>query len=566
MTEATQARLLAARWMVDAGAGASACRLLADARGRDANDLREASLSARLRPAIYALVVHGGDGLVFPLQARVGMPASASADLRASCMDALTAVRGALGVPSLPALRLELEELLAVSGTSLGLPAALAFVMHLAPASVPKRAVLATGRLDADGRVLPVTHLAAKLAAAEEEQGERVVIVPRGQAVRPEHVEVDSLAQAIEVTCGTTRPAVSALIAVDTMIERARAEVDPLRMIALLEAIDVDVLEKADRARVHLELGTALRHAGRSEAAAEHHGRARELFATERLVIGAETAERFELEAWLTAVDAFRLDEARAAIEVRLSEPFMSVRNELRCRGMLAQILAMQGAYAEAVRVREKNLPLHALSDDLARVLPGTLCYLALDSARSGDAERFEHHARELVRATRLGDANQWRYTAYALVRSWVALGRHREAVAWASGESELERVRAPAATIALVTASGAPTIATHPETSLARALVRAYRQLGRPADAIALGARVAAAPSEGADLVAWLARLVDLEVALAEGDLGRNPSARLASARAALARLHEAASTHHALLLTAPPAALAPHLDRVFY
>jgi len=565
----SETRLLAARWLLDGGAGVSACRLLGGLRGSLANDLREESASAALRPGVYALVVHDDDGLVLPLRPRIGLPSAASVDLRAACTDALAATRAWFGVPSLPSLRLELEELLAVSGTSLGLASALAFVMHFAPAAAPRRAVLATGRLDAQGRVLAVAHMDAKLAAAAAEVGERIVLVPPGQRTSGAQIEVSSLAEAIDLALGPARTPDVSLIALDAMIERARSEPDPLAATALLEAVDLEALPAADRGRVHLELGTALRHAGRTDAAVEHHAHAQRILATERLVIGAETAERYELEVWLTAMDGFRLDAACTAISSRLREPFLSARNELRCRGMLAQTFSMQGNFAEAVRVREANLPLHALSDDLARVLPGTLCYLALDSARAGDTATFERHAHHLVTATRPGDVTQWRYTAYALVRALVALERFDEALAWAKGTSSFAGIPAPPGLIALVGSTDA--ITTHPETTLARTLVRAHRRTSSLDQALTLGRRVTTTTATttattNADLNAWVARLVELEVALGEHDAGRDPTSRLLAARTDLRALHRAASEYYPRLLACPVDELARELDHVFY
>jgi hypothetical protein len=563
-----EARLLAARWLVDGGAGASACRLLGEMKGALANDVREASAAAALRSGVYAMVAHDDEGLVLPVRTHIGLPSTTSRDLHAGCMEALAATRKWFGVPSLPALRLDLEELLAVSGLSLGLPAALAFVLHFSAGSAPRRAVLATGRLDADGRVLGVGHVAAKLAAAAAETGERIVLVPRGQRASDAEIEVSSLSEAIAVALGDVRVPDARLMKLEVLIERARSETDPLAATAILEAIDLVSLPPADRGRVHLELGTVMRHAGRTEEAREHHALARELMITQRLVLGAETVERYELEVWLTAMDEFRVEDASAAISARLREPFMSVRNELRARGTLAQALGMQGRFAEAVTVRKGNLPLHVLSEDLARVLPGTLCWLVLDAARAGDIATFEEQAGPLVTATRPDDANQWRYTAHALVRSLVALGRHDVAIAWAEGRSSFGGVEAPSATIALL--SGDAPIATHPETTLVRALARAYRRTGAHDRALALGRRVVPAPAlDGgarANLVSWIARLVDFEVALCERDCGGDAAPLVAKVRTDLVLLHRPASGHYTRLFTCSMDALEAELDRVYY
>jgi hypothetical protein len=475
-------------------------------------------------------------------------------------------------VPSLPALRLDAFELLAVSGTSLGLPAALAFITHFARGAAPRCAVLATGRIDAEGRVLAVGHVGAKLDAAAAEVGDRIVLVPPGQRTGDAQHEVASLAEAAALALGPARSPDASLMKLDVLIERARAAPDPRLAIELLEALDLGALPPADRGRVHLELGTFMRHAGRTDDAREHHALARELMETQRLVVGAETVERYELEVWLTRMDEFRVEEAGAAIRARLRAPFLSVRNELRARGMLAQAAAMQGDLAEAVRVRRQNLPLHALSEELARILPGTLCCLALDAARAGDAATFEEHASRLARATRADDAGQWRYTSHALARGLVALGRDAEAIAWVNGQTTFEGVLAPSATIAVARGEGA--VSTHPETTLARALVRAYRRTGALEGGLALGRRIrpssVTAASIGAraaaNLVSWIARLGELEVALVERDLGSDPSARIAGGRAELPALHPQATRHYAALLTCSIEALAEELDRVYY
>ena len=84
------------------------------------------------------------------------------------------------------------------------------------------------------------------------------------------------------------------------------------------------------------------------------------------------------------------------------------------------------------MRLREQNLSLHARSESLREVLPGTHCWAALDAARAGDPERFERHARALAQTRRPGDTQQGRYDGACVLRGLVALGRDREALRWA--------------------------------------------------------------------------------------------------------------------------------------
>jgi hypothetical protein len=215
------------------------------------------------------------------------------------------------------------------------------------------------------------------------------------------------------------------------------------------------------------------------------------------------------------------------------------------------------------VRVREENLARHARSAALAESIAGTLCYLALDSARAGD-DAFDRYARRLLDRADPGDAVQSRYDAAAVLRGLVALGRDDEAIAWARDERRVHGARAPASLVHLAT--GDAPIATHPEISVARALARAYRRKGRVDDAIAVAERVPARDASGADLVGWLGGLAHLEAALARRDRGEDVRERLASIRASMRALHDGASRHHAHVLDAGADALAAAIDRVWY
>lgn len=559
----SEVHLAAARALLDAGAGASACRVLGALRGREANDLREASASASLRPGVYAMVEHEGGGLVLPVRPRLGPSPWAPPDVREACAAAMIAVRAWLREPALPELGVELPSAFGVRGISMGLPAALAFVAHFCPGAAPEVAVLATGRIDPSGAVLPVSHVREKLAGAAEEAGRRIVVVPLGAEAAGARAVAD-LGAAVDACLGPGRALDPAAVSLDAALARARQEPDPRAAAAILEAIPRAPLAAADEARVLLELGTRLRHAGQTERATALHEAARARLAESRQVVGVEAAERYELEVILTGLDRYEIASVAAALSARLAEPFLALRSELRCRGALAQALSMSGRPREALALREENLPLHARSDELGRVLPGTLCQLALDAARAGESAALERYAAALLRATPPGDARQWAFSASAVVRALVLAGRDAEALAWARGERMLHGVLASGALVRLASRAEAAPIAGHPETSTARALVRAHGRLGDAASAARLAARVVRSPGARGDHAAWLARLVALEAALWAPIEDR--AAALADARAALADAHAAASAHHADLLSAAPADLAAAIDRVFY
>jgi hypothetical protein len=459
----------------------------------------------------------------------------------------------------LPSLRFEFEEWFAISGPSIGLPAVLAFVLHFAPHLQLDAAVLATGELTASRSILAVGGLHEKLAIAASERGRKQVIAP-GEGV-------DSLGPVLLSVFGD-RPleADPALLRVDEVIHRARSTRGWSQAASVLEAVVTDGLPPADLARVWLERGTMLRHAGRTDEAMALHERARALLAQERLVVGAEAAERYELECWLSAMDGFDLERVLPKLESRLREPFLSLRNELRCRGMLAQVLGMSGRLADAVEVRAMNLPLHDRSEDLRAGRAGTLCPLALDSARAGDGAAFDRYAVEAVRATPPSDSQQARYTSAAVVRGLVALGRGDEAIAWARNERTFAGARPFDSLSSLLLSREAITM--HPEVSTARALCRALRRGGDPAGAVSIAERVESSSSEGVDLVAWLVSVAHLEGALARFDLGDDAWRDvLFSTRGFMTARHPAASRfHHDLIGLERPDLLEAAIDRVWY
>ncbi len=563
----TDPRLAVAEWLLEHGAGESARNVLGDLRGAPGNRLRARAPGTSLRPGVYALVsLPDGQGAVVPLRATPGRSRAADPAFRLACDRALDEARAFLGAPGLPALRFAFEDWLCVFGASVGLPAALAFVAHYASRAAPLHAVLATGELLPGGRVERVGGMPGKQAIAGAEREVGRLLLPAGEPSVRGAERVATVAEALEIVFGRgpLSPDVRHLH-VDGVLQRVHAERDAGRGIALLEALPLAALSPADRARVLLELGTMHRHLGHSHEAARLHAEARGLLAAERAVIGAEAAERYELECLATMLDDYQVDLAVAALQARLSQPFLKLRNELRCRGMLAQGVGMAGRFGEAARIRAGNLPLHARSDALRKVAPATHGYVALDSARAGDAATFAEQGRAMGEATRPGDEPQERFNAGVVVRGLVALGRHAEALAWVRDEARVLDLRVPSP-LARLYRSRAP-VSTHPEVSIARALCRAQRRAGEPGAAVTLADRIPLASIEGA-LATFCALLVGLEAALALRDLGdvEAAEARLSSARAGLVRAHASAARHHADLLEGGGEALERAIDRVWY
>ncbi len=559
-------RLTVAEWLLEAGAGRSAIHALGDLLGQRANELRRLAHDATLAPrTVYALVTLDDRlGAAVPLIPSPGRSRARDPELAAACDRALAVARAALGTPSLPALRFELEDWLAVFGASLGLPATLAFIGYYAPSRRPRHAVLATGRLLAGGVIAPVQGLEIKRAIAEAERGDKSILTPG---------VLSSIERAIAEVFGAA-PLVPErhVLTLDQTIERARrarsgealapdsarvgsaplarGETDRASAIADLEALALDDLSDSDRARVLLELGTLCRHAGESARAAALHREAKALLVAQRRLIGGDAAERYELECRLSAMDDFQIDASIAALSARLEAPFLNAHNEVRCRGMLAQALGMAGRHAEAVEVRRANVALQQGSQALRDVLPGTYCYLALDSAHAGDAPGFMAWAARLSESTPPGEDTQWRFNAAALTRGLVALGLAQQALDWLYDRTTLFDRRIPAPALRAIT--GDDPIATHPETSLLRAACRAHRRLGTPEAAAALAARVPI-PEDASNLLGWLCVLVHLEART------RTPG----EVQAELTRLHAPATQFHGDLLTGD---LDAALDRVWY
>ena len=570
MTITSSARLALAHWLLDAGAGQSARNVLGTTRGSAANRVRIAAGEVRLRPGIHCLVtLPDGTGAALPLRPTPGHPRATDQDFREACVTAHEHARTILGDRSLPMLRFELEEELAVFGSSIGLPAALAFVAYFADAKAPARAVLATGDLLPDGRIAQVGQLDAKFAIARAEardEGDAVILFPSGSSSRPGVQHVSTFAEAAQVVFGQPLHLAVTHSAVDTMIHRARVLSSTPEGIALLESIDHAALAPADRARVLFDLGSFHRNLGHCHVAWRIHSEARLLLDAERQVIGGEAAERYQLECWATELDQFRLDKAVAQLRERLARPFLKLRNELRCRGMLAQGLAMGGRFTEAVAVRSQNLALHDRSDALGAVRPATLCHLALDAALGGDGPAFETNVVALRDATRPGDETQWRFNATAMVRGLVALGRYGSALDFCRDHLSVLGCRVPA-TLALAAAGSTLTV-TAPEISALRALVRALRRLGRAEDAVRMGAHGVEAAGEPPELFGWMTALLQLEVALARHEQGGHAEAERATAiaQASLQRLHPAATKQHAGLLSSSARDREAELDRVWY
>lgn len=517
---------------------------------------------------MYALVTLDADrGLVLPVEPSLGRSRSGDASFREATDRALFLARSSLSVERLPALRVACEELLDVHGPSIGLAAALAFVGYYLDRPPLDGAVLATGALDARGRVLPVSGMETKVHAAKLERGAGLVLVPSGAAVHAALplVEVATLSDAIARVFGEG-PWIAANRFRD--FEAIRAS---MRSLSDAEAIDglSALLECApfegDRMRVRVDLAARFRHLGRSARAWELANESSlALGALGRSSFGMDVAEQVELHFYLGRMDLFDLDATIDALRQRVGTGFSTVANEIRFRGALAQALGMAGRLEEAIVERRHNLPLHARSSDAARDRAGTHVYLALDSARIGDEAAFRSHVTAMLGATRAGDEIQLRYDAAAYARGLVALGRFAEAIAWFERRDASSDLPVPAE-LERAIAHG-ETVGSHPEVGIVRALVRALGRVGRPEDALELADRVVVPPEAG--LVGFLGHLVRLEAAVVEGTMGRTGDLHrhAAAARAGLRGSHEEASRYHAALFDSEGPALEAAIDAVWY
>lgn len=498
-------RLELARWLLANGGAVSVPTVLAEVRGAEANRLRLDARAATPEPGVAALVTTpGGEGLVLPLRVELGASRLHDPEARAASELAHRLVADWLGTP-LPPMRFAMEERFDLAGASLGLPAFLAFAFR-ATARAPDAPILATGRLDSAGQVLPVEGLDAKLAVIERVEHARVFV---GATQATPHARGVARVRALADELFGTAAASPELLRVSDAIARMHQTPDDPDHLRVLEALDRDTLPRADRLVLALHRVQVLRHLGRADEALSLLAETETRFGGAEQALGSELRERLELEPILVAIDRFELEEAEARLRRRLDDPFASLLNELRVRGMLAQVVAMQGRHTEAVALRTQNLALHDLSEHLDRTRVGTLCYLALDSALSGDATAFEHHARAALERTAPSDERQGRYTAAAVVRGLVALERDDEALAWAREQRPWASHPPPSAVAWVRTDSP---IRTHPEVSIVRALAAAARRVGDAAWAERFVDRVVVEPQGPNDLVAWLAGLVWVE------------------------------------------------------
>jgi len=572
----SEARLLLAEWLLEAGAGASARAVLGRLRGGRANRLRLRGGRTRLAPGVYALLAElgegdAGGGATIPLLPEPGRSRATASDLRAACDLASSLARARLGLETSPDFRFPFDEWLEASGPSIGLPAFRAFLAHLVPDRAPPGPVLATGRLDPEGRVHPVGHLPAKLSAARREAPRALLLVPDQDESRSfaglaaDVRAVRTVDEAVSLVFGDDPlQADPSLARVDLLIARASSHAEPEEALRLLGGLDPERLAPADRVQLHWELGRRLRHVGRTAEAAAQHLAAREHLLAQRGTVGAELAERYELEALSTSLSRHEVHAVIDALNARLRRPFLSVHNELRARGLLAFALGVAGDSRGALATREDNLPLHDLGSELAASRPFTLCYLAYDAARVGDVAAFERYAARLCQETAPGDGKQWRYNAMALIRGLVALGRDDDALAWAEDRARYAGARSPASLCLLLTEE-ATAIEAHPEVGTVRGLVRALGRSGRLEDARRLSDRI---PREGDGLIGWLRGLVHLELAtqlFAAGWAGEAAD-QAAAARRQMARAEPAASVFHRPLIDRPLDELAAGVDGVWY
>lgn len=549
-------RLDLAEWLIESGATRSGLTVLGKVRGSAANRARQVAGAQRLRPLVYALATLDDGALAIPLTPTPGVALGGDEEFQSAHEQALRFAKHWFEAPELPSVRFRFEEWVSGFGGSLGLGAALAVLNHFASSDQRLRVpVLATGVLEPDGSVSHVGHLPEKLAIAFRELAgdDGLVLCPFDRQATPQSRCVASLDEAVALVFGSERLRPdAALTSLETIIRSSELEPDhEVAMQSLLAALAL-ARDPADRARVLLDLGSRARHAGLTEQAISYHEQAIGLLRSERNVVGEEAAERFELERWGTLLDEFCIQAATAELSARLERPFLRLRNEMRARGMLAQALATAGDNRAAVQLRQQNLSLQKREAWLRSVLPGTYCYLTLDSARAGMTEDFEAYASELCQCTPPGNEHQWRYNASVIARGLVLSGRFEQALQWACGARILGLGDAPHAVRRLL--AGSERISDHPEVSTARALVRALRHTGQTELATALAARVDAKPG----LVGWLAGLVQLEALRGTDAVVR--------AKATLQARHAAATAYYPALLESEGPRLEQAIDAVWY
>jgi hypothetical protein len=530
---------------------------------------------------IYALVVHGDLGLVVPVLAEPGCDSLPIFDevARQAHEHAEAAVGRLLpDRPRPPRLRLDVPSGLTVEGASLGLAGALAFAARLSAleATVP---VLASGQVRQSGQVLPVSGIEPKLVAARRELagGAGLVLVAQGQTLAKELVdglnvrEVSTVTEAITAVFGSVALQVTGdLLSVEALLDESAREPDHRRAIERLRSRHPEDVAEPERVRLLAELGKRLRHLGADDESARVFAQVSAALPRVRAHLGPNVIEQIEMEAFATQLDIFRLAEFSAVLEQRLGQPFHVTHNRVRCQGMLAQVLSMQGLHEQALALRQDNLRLQKESEAMREEMPRTACHAMHEAALAVNCEAFERFAAWRFALPSNGDQQQARFDAASVLRGLVAFSKHALALPWATGALPLWQRRAARSTVALVKESRA--VSTYPEVTTMRLLGRALRRCGQPQDALALLQRVDRKAKE--PLMRWVCGLVDIEVGLAILQLGDETQAQGRLQRAAdfLRTAHAPASSFHQKLLLAAtadhldPAKIEAELDRVYY
>lgn len=340
-------------------------------------------------------------------------------------------------------------------GGSIGAAAAAVLFSSWTGTPVPVDVAL-TGGIDAQGRILPVGALEAKVKAALRERPTlRAVIVPAGSdptLADDRVVQVETLAELLAAVFG---PAVleafprSALdvegtvrLAVE-LYEKLNAFVAALEMFeATLVAIDARRQETGAGGLYRIEefvslwrAGSCLIHLGDTDGAAERLLRAQDIGA--ELWRGGDLAPQAYLGFRGTLAvqlrDAYRYEEAEQLLEETLQlqrELRQSKREVAKTLGNLGELWTLMGKHERAEEALSDALA--AISDVYPDEVPRELCYLGNLYLRRGEVDRalaFYEKGLAANRPVEYGREANEGFLRYGLVRALVGLGRLEEAV-----------------------------------------------------------------------------------------------------------------------------------------
>jgi len=448
---------------------------------------------------------------------------------------------------------------LVIDGGSLGLAAALSFVQRACNLQL-RFPVIATGRIDADGCVLQVDDLQQKISAAlgEIRKGAGMVLVPgNGHPTSSQNgvYAVQTFQDALRLLWEGHPQLDPNIDSIDQLLRQV-AESDDYegnlkRLDAWIQNRDTWNLQPADFIRLRTQVMIQLRHMGRTEDAEKvRHELQEAKDAHERYFLDPEHVQEIEIQLLATTLDSFPGNWYATAIRQHLKDPKLRWPNRIRLQGLLAMYESMCGNGAEAVRLREENIRIHAQRSDLKEDMPETLCHLVWECARAGMRDEFWKYAQELDQATQRLDAEkkriQRRYNAHAITAGMVLLGDF----------GRLEKFLSdPTATIFCLDhhfrtwclSSG--TVLHHPEISTLRALMRMHRRSGHPHAALALGNRFSP-QKEKHNLTQFLFWVCQIEKELARWDAGDRQPQPIRELPENLDFCHAAASRFYAGLL----------------